>query len=182
LYSLAEDIGRWIGESGRDLVSGAGLLIGSATIAGFLGALRNGAGWDLNRRLITRPFPQPLAGHAPDTAQWRALRGELARQAGVVIFLGGAKFNGADLVPAHGVREEFEIAKAGGAFLLPVAATGGAAQEISDSLVGSGLLALGPDAVRPTDDELVVLSDPATDRQTILEQITKIFDRLNKKL
>jgi Sir2- and TIR-associating SLOG family/SIR2-like domain len=182
MYSLAEDIGRWIGQSGRDLVSGLGLLIGSATVAGFLEASRNGGGWDLNRRLIVRPFPHPPAGHAPDRTQRAALRGELARQAGVVIFLGGAKLDGTDLVPAPGVLEEFEIAKAAGAFLLPVAASGGAAKKISDNLMGSGLSATGPDAVRPTDDELLLLGDSATDRSTLVRRIAKILDRLNKAL
>jgi hypothetical protein len=74
LYSLAEDIGRWIGQTGRDLVSGGGSLIGSASIAGFLDALRHGGGWDLSRRLIARPFPQPFPGSTPDTVQMTALR------------------------------------------------------------------------------------------------------------
>ncbi len=182
IYSLAEDIGRWIGQSGRDLVSGAGMLVGSAVTAGFLEALRNGGGWDLNRRLIVRPFPQPLGRHAPDRAQWTVLRRELARQAGVVIFLGGAKLDGTNLVSAPGVLEEFEIAKAAGLFLLPISASGGAAKEISDSLMGSGFLATGPDAMRPTDDELLLLDDPATDPPTLLGHITKILDRVNKTL
>ena len=182
MYSLADDIGRWIGQSGRDLVSGGGMLVGSAVTAGFLEALRNGGGWDLNCRLIVRPFPQPLAGHEPDTAQWTALRRELARQAGVVIFLGGVKLDGTNLVSAPGVLEEFEIAKAVGVFLLPLPTSGGAAKEISDGLMGSGLLTTGSDAVRPTDDELLLLDDPATDRPTLLGHITRILDRLNKAL
>jgi hypothetical protein len=111
-----------------------------------------------------------------------SLEGELARQAGVVVFVGGAKLDGTNLVSAPGVLEEFEIAKAAGVFLLPLAASGGAAKEISDSLMGSGLLTTGPDAVRPTDQELLLLDDRATDRPTLLAQITKICDRLNKAL
>jgi hypothetical protein len=182
LYSLAEDIGRWIGQTGRDLVSGGGSLIGSASIAGFLDALRHGGGWDLSRRLIARPFPQPFPGSTPDTVQMTALRSELARQAGVVIFLGGAKLNGTDLVPALGVLEEFEIAKAAGAFLLPLGASGGAARVISESLTGSALSMIGPDAVRLTDDELLFLSDPASDRTAVVARIAKILDRLSKGL
>lgn len=182
IYSLVEDIGRWIGESGRDLVSGGGLLVGSAATAGFLDALRKGGGWDLNRRLIARPFPQPLEGNKPDAKQWTALRGELARQAGIVIFAGGAKLDGVSLISAPGVLEEFEIAHAAGAFLLPLAVTGGAAKEIADRLLGSGLIATGPDAVRPTDDELRVLGDPAIDRLTLLKHLAKILDRLSKAL
>ena len=137
IYSLAEDVGRWIGKSGRDLVSGAGMLVGSGTIAGFLEALRDGGGWDLNRRLIARPFPQPLKGGEPDAARWTTLRQELARQAGVIIFIGGGKFDGEAIVPADGVLEEYAIAKDAGAFLLPIGASGGAAKEIAELLLES---------------------------------------------
>lgn len=177
-YALAEDIGRLIGSSGRDLVSGAGVLVGSATIAGFLDALRDRGGWDLNRRLIARPFPQPLAGTAPDSSKWSMLRRELARQAGTVIFVGGAKQDGCDFAVADGVMEEFEIAKEAGVFLLPVGATGGAAAEIAKRLIGSDLPSDGPAMARPSDDELMLLLDAGTHRQTILETITKILIRV----
>lgn len=169
-YGLAEDIGRWIGKSGRDLVSGSGLLVGSAALAGFLDALRDRGGWDLDRRLIARPFPQPLAGSVPDRSKWTMLRRELARQAGVVIFIGGLKSCGADIVIADGVMEEFEIAREAGVFLLPIGATGGAAAEIARALIGSAL-------ARPSDDELRVLLDPATERETIVEMIADILGR-----
>jgi len=178
-YALAEDIGRWIGRSGRDLVSGAGMLIGSAAIAGFLDALRDRGGWDLNRRLIARPFPQPLAGALPDGPKWTMLRQELARQAGAAIFIGGAKCDGDKVVVADGVMEEFEIAREAGVFLLPVGATGGAAAEIAQALIGSDPAPKGQ-SIRPSDDELRLLLDPATNRQAIVETITTILDRLGK--
>ena len=182
IYALSEDVGRWIGDTGRDLVSGAGLLVGSAAISGFLAALRAGGGWDLERRLITRPFPQPLAGVSPDHAQWTSLRGELARQAGTVIFIGGAKLGDGELTPSAGVFEEFELAKATGAFLLPIPATGGAAREIGAALMGSDIPSTGSGAVRPTDDELVRLSEPITDRNVITDQIADILKRVSKSL
>ncbi|EPR14527.1 hypothetical protein M527_28685 [Sphingobium indicum IP26] len=180
IYRLSEDVGRWIGRSGRDLVSGAGLLVGSAAISGFLEALRDGGGWDLNRRLIARPFPQPLAGAEPDAAKWTELRKELARQAGGIIFIGGVKQEGDKLVPARGVLEEYEAAREVGAFLLPIGATGGAAQEIAEKLIGSDVEATGPKAMRPTDDELKILLDPATKRQAVLECIDAVVTRLTK--
>ena len=179
-YALAEDIGRWIGKSGRDLVSGAGILVGSASIAGFLEALRDGGGWDLHRRLIARPFPQPLAGTAPDGPKWTMLRRELARQAGAVIFVGGAKHDGTAIKVANGVMEEFEIAREAGVFLLPVGATGGAAAEIARALIGSPPAADGSAYTRPSDDELRLLLDTGTDRQAIIKTIADILDRLSK--
>ncbi|MFG1348654.1 hypothetical protein [Xanthobacter autotrophicus] len=54
-------------------------------------ALRTGGGWDIDRRLIARPFPQPRPGRTADRDQWHALRTELAHHAGIVVFLGSLK-------------------------------------------------------------------------------------------
>lgn len=178
LYRLAEDVGRQIGKTKRDLVSGSGLLVGPAAIAGFIETLRADGGWDLDRRLIVRPFPQPIGDAAPDKAQWTALRTEMARQAGIVIFLGGAKMEGDNLVAAGGVIEEFEAAKAVGAFLLPVGATGGAARVISEALLGSDMPWQGVDAARPADEELTALSDEAAQPADLLKVIAAILGRL----
>lgn len=180
VYRFAERLGRIIGESGRDLVSGAGLLVGSAAISGFLEAMRAKRVWDLDRRLIVRPFPQPLAGHAPDKANWTALRQELARQSGIVIFLGGAKLESGAVVDAQGVFDEFEIAQARGSFLLPVGAMGGAAATIARQLVGSPLPSSGTGAVRPTDEELILLADTAADRTALLDCIAAIMNRVKR--
>ncbi len=180
LYSIAESIGLWIGRSGYDLVSGVGELVGSAAISGFLNALIFGGGWDLERRLIARPFPQPLKDKKPDRAQWTALRTELARQAGVVIFLGGAKFENDKLISSSGVKEEFELAKKAGAFLIPVGSTGGASQKIAEDLVGSTLPYSGVKAVRPTDEELKRLSDKTAEINEIIDCVTDILERILK--
>lgn len=179
LYRLSESIGRLIGKSGLDLVSGAGVLVGSAAISGFLEALRAGGGWDLDRRLIVRSFPQPLNDQEPDRAQWALLRAEMARQAGVAVFIGGAKLDDDGLqIVADGVIREFEASRDAGAFLLPIGATGGAASQISDALVGSPLPSHGPLAVRPTDEELATLADPAIDLNAMLKSVKAVLDRL----
>jgi len=178
IYSMAEELGRRIGHAKLDLVSGAGLLVGPAAIAGFLDALRSGGGWDLDRRLIARPFPQPLSGERPDRSQWTALRKELARHAGVVVFLGGAKVDNGKLTSAAGVLEEFELAKAAGSFLLPIGATGGAAKVISDTLLGSAMPHDGTTPLRPTDDELRLLADSKVDHDRLVAQVFKILKRV----
>ena len=185
IHAFAESVGRRIGESGRDLVTGAGILVGSASISGFLAALRNGGGWDLDRRLVARPFPQPLQGSAPNDRDWIALRNELARQAGIVIFLGGAKLQDGVLISADGVLQEFECAKNSGAFLLPVGATGGAAQDICKQLIGSTLAITGTAAQRPSDNELSALSDISllleqNGRETLVSILFEIIDRIAK--
>jgi hypothetical protein len=73
-----------------------------------------------------------------------------------------------------------EAAREVGAFLLPIGATGGAAQEIAEKLIGSDLEATGPKAMRPTDDELKILLSAATERQAVLECIDAVVARLTK--
>ncbi|MNR42495.1 hypothetical protein D3C85_1610160 [compost metagenome] len=98
----------------------------------------------------------------------------------MVIFLGGAKTDGGKLVPAKGVLEEFELARASGAFLLPVAATGGAAKVITDQLLGSALAATGAKAIRPTDEELQLLSDPLVQYSVLIDRIINVLSRVTK--
>lgn len=178
IYRFAEDMGRMIGSTGHDLVSGSGMLVGPAATAGFIDSLRDGGGWDVDRRLIVRAFSQPLAGAVPDQAQWTTLRTELARQSGVVVFLGGSKMAGGHLVPAEGVIEEYELAKAAGAFLLPIGATGGAAEVIAGEILGSALPTKGSKAQRPTDKDIKVLSDSAAKSSELVKIVRRILEGL----
>lgn len=179
-YEVASGIGSAVGLAGSTLVSGAGLLVGSASIAGFLESLRANGGWDLERRLIARPFPQPLKGKPPDEVQWKELRTELARLAGTVVFIGGVKRQDGDLVAASGVREEFELAEKAGAFLLPIGATGGAAAQISAELRASSTPATGLEARRPTDQELDELANPKSSAAELVSIAVRVLQRVQK--
>ncbi|PYE30665.1 SIR2-like protein [Rhizobium sp. PP-WC-1G-195] len=180
LYRLSEALGRMIGAKGLSLVTGSGVLVGSASISGFLEALRSEGGWDIDQRLVSRPFPQPAPGDKTDKGLWSAHRAELARNSGTVVFLGGAKMSSGSAVIADGVLEEFEKAKSAGAFLLPVGSTGGAAKQIAETLRGSDLPFTGADAIRPTDDELVALSDETKTNEALLAMVEKIILRQQK--
>ncbi|MCY1557174.1 hypothetical protein D9M68_940030 [compost metagenome] len=90
---------------------------------------------------------------------------------------------GDKLEVAQGVKQEFEVAKDAGVFLLPVGASGGAAQKISDLLSGSELSSSGQGAVRPTDKELKALSAPGLldskeGRQKLVSLVFEIIDRI----
>lgn len=180
IYELSQGVGREIGAMGLTLVSGAGLVVGSASLAGFLASLRNGGGWDLERRLIARPFPQPLLGSEPDRSQWVALREEMARLSGFVVVLGGAKFEGGSLTPASGVLEEVELAQRNGAFILPVGASGGAAKFVAKRLLGSDMLSAGPEAVRPTDGELQALLNRESGTEELIALVGSIIKRIRE--
>lgn len=180
VYELAEALGQMIGENNRDLVTGTGLLVGPAVVSGFMSALRTSGGWDIDRRLIARPFPQPIPGRPADKGQWTALRGEMARLSGVTIFLGGLKIDSGSSIAAEGVLEEFALAQAAGSFVIPIGAFGGAAEEIARQLTKSAVPSSSSKASRPNDGELEALSDPRATVEQILGTVRSILNRLAK--
>lgn len=130
IESIATRVGQMIGERKFRLVSGFGLTVGSAVIAGMLGTLYKEGVPSLDRSLYLRPFPQvPPDGFEPAKFH-RRYREDMIRQAGVCVFVGGVKCEAKSTAVAHGVIEEYEIARALGKVIIPVAATGGAAAEI----------------------------------------------------
>jgi hypothetical protein len=151
VHQVAFGLGKALGDQGLTLVSGSGLLVGSASVSGFLSSLQQSGSWDLELRLIARPFPQPLAGREPNRAQWQLLRSELGRLSGIAIFVGGQKLADGKVVDADGVFEEFDIASKAGSFLLPIGATGGAARRIAERLLDR---AIKPQLRHPTRNEL----------------------------
>lgn len=175
IHALSEKIGRALGDEKLTLVSGAGLLVGSGSLSGFLSSFQETAGWDLDRRLIVRPFPQPLNGEQPNENHWGLLRQELARLAGTVIFVGGLKEDDGTLVEARGVHQEREIAEKRGAFLLPIGASGGAARTIARSLIGSKLADTGSTAQRPTDAQLARLMDESLPVEGLVKAVISII-------
>jgi hypothetical protein len=130
--NLLRAVGRAIIESGFDLVSGFGSGFGPFLLNGALEGLLEDAGTSaINYRLVLRPFPQGIADPAERVARWRSYRRAMIAEAGVAVFLFGNKV-GADglIVPADGVREEFEMAREAGLAVVPVGATGHIAAEV----------------------------------------------------
>jgi hypothetical protein len=89
---------------------------------------------NLEQSLLLRPFPQePPSGLEMKEFQ-RRYRDGMIQQAGICIFICGLKENAGKAsgspVIAGGVMEEFESAKRLQRILLPIGATGGAAQTI----------------------------------------------------
>jgi hypothetical protein len=151
---IATRVGYEIGSAGLALVSGSGVTIGAAAVSGFLDALQRTGSWDLERRLLVRPFTQPVRGAAANRKQWKALRAEMARVSGTIVFIGGAKLRGNKLVETEGVLDERAAADQVGAFLLPVGASEGVAKALAQELIGSPLPFKGNEARRPSDAEL----------------------------
>ena len=84
-------------------------------------------------------------------------------------------------VVAGGVLDEFEAAKAADSFVIPIGSTGGAAAQISDSLIGSKIDASGRNAMRPTDEELRELACPDISIEKIVKLVSAILLRIDKR-
>ncbi|HVK69636.1 MAG TPA: SIR2 family protein [Polyangium sp.] len=128
--SIARGVGRIVGSKNMRLVTGLGRVVGSAAVTGLVEALDGRTGAAISRRLVVRPVREVVPPGASLDAWKRKSREDLIVQSGVMIVIGGLRRG----VPAPGVLEEFEIAKAQGLVVLPIAATGHAAQAIHEAM------------------------------------------------
>ncbi len=155
--AVARDVGRIVAESQKRLVSGYGLVVGSAAISGALGVIMQQSAPNLERSLLLRPFPREVPpGTDADDFKTR-YRESLVRQAGTCIFISGLRETTASGVEtAPGVLEEYRLARDLGRTVLPIGATGGAARLIWQEIDRSG--DLPPGLTRPDFDHL---NDPS---------------------
>jgi hypothetical protein len=132
LTEFCHALGRRIITEGYDLASGFGMGVGSPLITGAVEELYRGEVTSLERRLLLRPFPQTKPRGTTLEALWDRYRRDLIAPAGFAIFVAGNKLDPAsgEVIPADGVRAEFEIARELGAFPLPVGASGSVAGEL----------------------------------------------------
>ncbi len=131
IEEMARQIGREIARHEKRLVSGFGLVVGSAAIAGALEIILAEPAPNLERGLLLRPFPQTIPKGMAKAVFYERYRQAMVQQAGVCIFIGGLKDTGkAAPAIADGVLEEFKQAQAASRIVVPIGATGGAAREI----------------------------------------------------
>lgn len=125
---LAYRLGKRLIEEDLNLVSGFGLGIGSSVVTGALETLYARPQGDIDRRLLLRPFPLAARRRAEVFTKYRT---SMLATAGFAIFISGNRqtaAGGVELSP--GVREEYDLARAVGAYPLPVGASGWQAQAL----------------------------------------------------
>ena len=148
---VAHDIGVLIAKKQKRLVSGFGLVVGNATMAGTLSIALADDTPNLEKSILLRPFPQTSVPGLSASEFKRRYRESMVRQAGVCIFIAGIKDEdrGGNVrrVDAPGVKEEFETAKRLERMLIPIGATGGAAEKLWE-LVERERQVLSPGASR----------------------------------
>ncbi|MES0022311.1 MULTISPECIES: SIR2 family protein [unclassified Mesorhizobium] len=134
IEAVAQGVGKFLIHENYRIVSGFGLVVGSATLSGALDELYRDVAPNLERRLFLRPFPQLIPPGQDRQEFYRRYREDLVRQAGACVFICGAKIDGNSVVVADGVIAEYDILKALGRTPIPIGATGGAAQKIWEAV------------------------------------------------
>jgi SLOG family protein len=131
--SEGEKLGRLLGrrliENGCNLVSGFGVGIGEQCVIGALRALY-AINDDARQRVIIRPFPTAVEEEEEQRQLNTRTRRDLISRAGAVVFVAGNQIVDGKTLPSGGVLEEFRIAKEMQRFIIPVGATGDAAETI----------------------------------------------------
>lgn len=124
------DLSRALVQQGYRVATGVGLGVGDAIITGAIEEVYRARTGHIEDSLVMRPFPR--ANPDADTRQrlWEDYRQELISTAGICLVVLGNKRVDGQIVPAGGVRREFEIACQHGLNVVPIGATGYMANEI----------------------------------------------------
>ena len=121
---------------GFRIVNGFGWGVGSAVINGALDAIYERPDRYTEDQLIMKPFPQFKTGGKELPTLWEEYRQRMIRHAGIAIFVFGNKLDqDKNIVPANGVKREFEIACENGLIPIPIHITGYVAKEIHDEIL-----------------------------------------------
>jgi hypothetical protein len=177
IEDVAREVGRVIAEREKRLISGFGLVVGSAAIAGALGVVLKEAAPNLDKSLLLRPFPQEAPPGMDKAAFHARYRDAMIQQAGVCVFICGLKESAGKGAPvvADGVLEEFESAKRLGRVIVSIGATGGAAAQIWARLDKAGALPMGL-----TRADFDSLNDAATTAQVIAKIVLMVIEAADK--
>lgn len=116
------------------ITSGYGLGIGSAVITGVFNEVKSKKYAHFDDYLKLYPFPQPGVGE-DFKAIWHDYRRKMMADCGVAIFMfGNKKDDSGKCVIANGMIDEYEVAKAKKAILIPIASTGEASEQIYNQM------------------------------------------------
>lgn len=113
-----------------NIISGFGVGVGSSVIAGALEEIYIHNKRINSDRLLLRPFPQGTEAKA----LWQQYREDMISRAGISIFMFGNKKVNDNIVPANGVKTEFDIAVKAKNIVIPVGCTGYMAKKLWDEV------------------------------------------------
>jgi hypothetical protein len=173
--SFAQELGRTLIEGGTRVATGLGVGIGDSI---FTGALREvmRAKSSIDDALILRPFPQTQGAENP-TAIWESYRQEILSHAGIAVFLMGNKHSGGTTINADGVLREFDIAKEQGVVVLPIGATGWAAELLAKQVLATPDVCIS-ELGKEGPELLQALATPTGDLHSLIKPIVALIHRL----
>jgi hypothetical protein len=121
---------------GFNIVNGSGTGIGSAVSNGGLEAIAENPNERSEDQLIMRPFPLFETGNKKLDEIWEDHRKKMISKAGIALFVFGNVYDEAqNVIPAQGVKREFEIALELGLLPIPIASTGYIAYQIFEEII-----------------------------------------------
>lgn len=174
---FAQDLGRELIAHGTRIATGLGTGIGDAVFTGALREIMRTKAISMEDGLVLRPFPQ-----AGDPSQlkslWEDYRQEIISHCGIALFLFGNKDDDTGgVMLADGVIREFEIARAQGAVVLAIGATGSAAKALSERVTSD------PNNLTPELDDddravLAALAKATEDLRSLVAPIIKLIRKL----
>lgn len=164
-------------EEDLKITSGFGKNIGDSIINGALTSLYENKYKKTNDFLVLKPFPQNIEENQREEL-WNLYRRDIISNVGIVIFIFGNRINQEkpdEIEIAPGVLKEFEIAKEMNKFIIPIAATGFAAEiifeEIKENIASYSYL----------EDSLEILKSE-TNVEKLITEINKIKKRIERGL
>lgn len=180
IEAVARGVGRLVAERNMRLVSGFGLVVGSASLSGTLGVVLAEEAPNLDKSLMLRPFPQETPHGIQDIAFKQRYREGLIQQAGACVVIAGEKDVQKDgqieRVIADGVLDESEAARRIGRAVIPIGATGGAAAVVWREM-DPVFETYWPKALRKSFD---VLNDPGRPPEDLVTAVGCFLDYLDK--
>jgi hypothetical protein len=176
LKEFAQLLGLRLMESDYCLVSGFGLGLGPEVLSGALESLyKDGPSPNLDSRLVLRPFPYSTR----DAELYTRYRRDMLRQAGSAVFIAGNRRADGQLEASPGVREEFEICRELGAYVIPVGSTGWRAAELWAE-VDASFEEFFPDDLPRTPWELLNQDD--TTPAQVVDALVELLDFLRPRV
>jgi hypothetical protein len=145
-HELCRSLGAELIRRNFNVISGFGLGVGDMVVVGAMQSLQRND----DERLQLRPFPQQVPAGVDRATFWRQYRERMIADAGACIVLAGNKRSAGAVVPADGVRQEVEIARAQGKAVVPIGATGHVARELwAEARANPGDFGLSPRVAAP---------------------------------
>ncbi|RUV33145.1 SIR2 family protein, partial [Mesorhizobium sp. M7A.F.Ca.MR.148.00.0.0] len=175
--AFAQELGRALVAEGTRIATGLGAGIGDAIFTGALREVRK-SNSSIEDALVLRPFPQ--TGSPNDLAPlWEDYRQEIISHAGIALFLLGNKEQDGEMVAADGVVREFEIARTQGVAVLPIGATGSAAQTLAEEVLSDPEKFI-PELGDEGKEMLALLATPTDDLNSLIKPIVELVRKLQE--